>query len=302
VLIFYPAETYNIDDLAAFNQLSALSGFRFLLFRRLDSATVRELVAELNRYRPRLLLAFPSPLNLIAHTIRSQALPLGHQPELINVGGETFLDCQRRNIKRVFTASRIEDSYGSVELGEIAHESPRGLELFSDLAYVETRPDPSGQSEMIVTRLDLLDFPFIRYQMRDLARLEDDGLVLSGMEGKDSSFVHGPSGQRLHPSFFNRMVNAVNERFADPPVLEVKIVESSPGQWEVRLLTQAGTNRAAVEAAVHDHLHREIGASAPVRFVEHFNHDYRLKYRVIERSSDREYAGGVLGRQGKMTA
>jgi phenylacetate-coenzyme A ligase PaaK-like adenylate-forming protein len=308
VLIFYPAQTYNIDDLAAYNKLSALTGLRFLLFRQLDLPTVERLVGELNSYQPRLLLIFPSPLNLIAHTIRKQRLPLKHIPELINVSGETFLDCQRRNIERVFCGSRLEDSYGSVELGEIAHERAGGLEVFSDLAYVETRPQAGG-SELIVTRLDLVDFPFIRYQMRDLARLQHsyDPRVcprLVDMEGKDSNFVHGPAGQRLYPSFFNRLANAINQRFAEPPVVEIKVVENAHARWEIRLMTEAGADRPAIERAVAEHLRVELGegVDASVRFVETFNHDYRLKYRVIERRGDTEYAGGIVGDEVKMNA
>jgi phenylacetate-coenzyme A ligase PaaK-like adenylate-forming protein len=297
-LIFYPAQTYNIDDLAAFNRLSALTGIQFLLFRRLDSSTVARLVDTLNRFRPRLLLAFPSPLNRVAHLIRSDKLPLRHQPELINTGGETFLDCQRKNIARVFRKSRVQDSYGSVELGQIAHEGVRGLELFSDLAYVEQGRD----SELIVTRLDLIDFPFIRYQMRDVAQL-GDGVMLN-LEGKDTSFVSAPSGQRLRPSFFNRMVNAVNARFPDSPVIEVKVIERSLSQWEVRLVTLEGANRREIERAVQDHLKKEIGdeAQALVRFVDEIEHDYRLKYRVVERQGDTEDAGGIIGNQEKIRA
>ena len=103
-----------------------------------------------------MLLIFPSPLNLVAHTIRKYDLPLQHHPELLNVSGETFFDCQKKNIQDVFKRSIVEDSYGSVELGEIAHETRNGLEVFANVAYVETAPNENGKPEMIITRLGLL--------------------------------------------------------------------------------------------------------------------------------------------------
>jgi hypothetical protein len=37
-----------------------------------------------------------------------------------------------------------------------------------------------------------------------------------------------------------------------------------------------------------------------VRFVDFIDHDYRKKYRVIERLGDVEYAGGIVGNERKL--
>jgi hypothetical protein len=37
-----------------------------------------------------------------------------------------------------------------------------------------------------------------------------------------------------------------------------------------------------------------------IRFVEFIDHDYRRKYRVIERIGDIEFAGGMVGDQRKL--
>ena len=99
MMIFYPRNTYNIDDMVKFNGFSWITGFRYHLFDHINEQTVRGLVDDINRYKPKLLLVFPSPMNMIAHTIRRFNLPLKHHPPLINVSGETFFDCQRTNIE-----------------------------------------------------------------------------------------------------------------------------------------------------------------------------------------------------------
>ena len=38
-----------------------------------------------------------------------------------------------------------------------------------------------------------------------------------------------------------------------------------------------------------------------IRFVDFIDHDYRRKYRVIERIGDIEFAGGMVGDQRKRT-
>ncbi len=310
ILVFYPRNTYNIDDMVKFNRFSRFTGFRYHLFDHIDEATVRDLVDDLNRYRPKLLLVFPSPMNMIAHTIRQLQLPLQHQPPLINVSGETFFDCQRRNIESVFDRSRIEDSYGSVELGEIAHETAGGLEVFANVAYVETEANDAGQPEMVITRLHCSDFPFIRYKMKDIAEVEfqtdGDGnqrYVITRIEGKDSNYILSDKAQRFYPSFFNQLVNRLNQSF-DDSIIEIKVYERAQREMEVQLIIADASLKRQIAQATQCALREQLSNKMQynVRFVDFIDHDYRRKYRVIERIGDIEFAGGMVGDDRKRTA
>jgi phenylacetate-CoA ligase len=308
MMIFYPRNTYNIDDMVKLNRFGWLTGLNYHLFDRVDEHVVRELVAAINRFQPKLLLVFPSPMNMVAHTIRRLNLRLEHHPPLINVSGETFFDCQRANIASVFTKSKIENSYGSVELGEIAHEvaaheKHSGLEVFANVAYVETRPNDAGQHEMIVTRLHLTDFPFIRYAMKDIADVawvkDSHGrqkCLLTKIEGKDSNFIIAADGRRLYPSFFNRFVNELNARHNDG-VIEINVKERDAQHLSVQLIVRDPALGATIGAAAEQELIRHFGQtmSYDVRCVDFIDHDYRRKYRVIQRSGDIEFAGGMVG-------
>ncbi len=307
ILVFYPRNTYNIDEMSRFNKYSWLSGFRIVLFDRIDEPTIRELVDELNTYRPKMFLVFPSPMNMIADAIRKHDMPLGHQPELINTSGETFFDCQRKNIQSVFTESKIEDSYGSVELGEIAHQTDDGLEIFSNVAYVENRETEDGVNEMIITRLDLDVFPFIRYQMKDLAEVEfrdrngKQSYVMRDIEGKDTNFILSHNSERLYPSFFNRFVSELNEQ-VDNEIVEIKVYERGRQELEVQFITRNDNRQDDIQQAALSLLRERIGSEMnyEIRFVDFIDHDYRKKYRVIERQGDVEYAGGIVGNDDKL--
>ena len=303
ILVFYPRNTYNIDDMVKFNPYSKLIGFRYHLFDKIDEQTVRGLVEDINRYKPKLLLVFPSPLNMIAHTITKCGLELKHHPALINVSGETFFDCQRRNIESVFTKSRIEDSYGSVELGELAHETDNGLEIFANVAYVETAPNEAGQPEMIITRLKLDDFPFIRYKMKDIADVEfrqyPDGTekyVITKIEGKDSNFIMSDRGERFYPSFFNDFVNELNA-LVDDTIIEIKVYERGQKELEIQYIVRDSNHKEQIETQTRRMLSDKMSRQMEyqIRFVDFIDHDYRRKYRVIERIGDIEFAGGVVG-------
>lgn len=310
MLVFYPKNTYNIDDMVKFNPYSKLVGFKYHLFDKIDEETVRGLVHDINTYKPKLLLVFPSPMNMIAHTIRKCGLELKHHPELINVSGETFFDCQRRNIESVFTRSKVEDSYGSVELGELAHETKDGLEIFANVAYVETAPNDAGQPEMIITRLKLKDFPFIRYKMKDIADVEfkryPDGTekyLISKIEGKDSNFIMSDRGERFYPSFFNQFVNDLNSK-VDNSILEIKVYERGQKELEIQYIlndaSQEDLVREETARLLRDRMSDQMAYE--IRFVDFIDHDYRRKYRVIERIGDIEFAGGMVGDAAKSTA
>jgi phenylacetate-coenzyme A ligase PaaK-like adenylate-forming protein len=303
MMIFYPKNTYNIDDMVKFNRFSWLTGFKYHLFDKIDESTVRSLVDDLNQFRPKLLLVFPSPLNMIAHTIRRFNLPLQHHPELINTSGETFFNCQRRNVGEVFSRSKIEDSYGSVELGEIAHQAEHGLEIFANVAYVETEPNNEGQPEMVITRLELTDFPFIRYRMRDVAEIDfvtaangEERFVISKIEGKDTNYIMSDTGERFYPSFFNQFVDDLNKK-VDNAILEIKVYERNQTHLEVQFIVLDPTYHAQVEGAALELLKERLSPTMEfsVRFVDFIDHDYRRKYRVIERIGDVEFAGGIVG-------
>ncbi len=307
MLVFYPKNTYNIDDMVKFNPYSKWLGFRYHLFDKIDEQTVRGLVDDINTYKPKLLLVFPSPMNMIAHTIRKFNLELKHHPELVNVSGETFFDCQRKHIESVFTRSKVEDSYGSVELGELAHETDSGLEIFANVAYVETAPNEAGQPEMIITRLQLTDFPFIRYKMKDIADVEfrqyPDGTekyVITKIEGKDSNFIMSDRGERFYPSFFNNFVNEMNA-IVDDAIIEIKVYERGQKELEIQYILADSNAAAKVEAETRRLLAEKMSDQMDyqIRFVDFIDHDYRRKYRVIERIGDIEFAGGMVGDNSK---
>jgi phenylacetate-coenzyme A ligase PaaK-like adenylate-forming protein len=281
MMIFYPKNTYNIDDMVKFNRFSWLTGFKYHLFDKIDEQVVRGLVDDLNQFKPKLLLVFPSPLNMIAHTIRRFDLPLRHHPELINVSGETFFDCQRRNVQSVFTNSKVEDSYGSVELGEIAHETDGGLEIFANVAYVETEPNADGQPEMVITRLKLSDFPFIRYRMRDVAEVHfqtdaagQERFVITKIDGKDTNHIVADTGQRFYPSFFNQFVNDLNQQ-VQHTILEVKVYERNQTQLEVQFIVRDQAAQNEVERAALQMLRARLSPTMDyqVRFVDFIDHD-----------------------------
>lgn len=295
-LIFYPAGTYNIDDLQVFNNFSWLFGFKLLLFNVIDEKTTRILVEEMTSFQPKLLMTFPSPLNLVSQLMKRHQIKLSYVPPLINVSGETFLDCQRENINSVFTDTTVSDSYGSVEFGEIAHETEEGFEIFSDIAYVETVAHNSGQEELVVTMLGLKEYPFIRYRIGDIAQVTTikEKQFLTAIEGKSENCLRRKDNAFLYPSALNQLVNELNQQF-NGTIVEVKLIKRGENDIELKFITFDDEPDDTLAEVAKDKLQKLVGTvDCSVKFVLSMEHDYRRKYRVIEEEGAEEYVGGVL--------
>ena len=175
------------------------------------------------------------------------------------------------------------------------------------MAYVETEPNEAGQPEMIVTRLGLSDFPFIRYKMKDIADVElvtdangQQRYVITKIEGKDSNFILSDRGERFYPSYFNRLVNRLNEQVGDS-IREIKVIERAQRELEIQLIVDKDSRREEIVDTTQRWLEETMSRQMQyhIRFVDFIDHDYRRKYRVIERIGDIEFAGGIVGDQNK---
>jgi hypothetical protein len=120
---------------------------------------------------------------------------------------------------------------------------------------------------------------------------------IAWIEGKNTTFLEFAGGRRIHASFFNRLVNEVNNGVGDA-IAEIKVYERGAQRLEVQLILRNPGAEDAIRDALQRRLHEQLGpgVDGAIRFVDAIDHDYRRKYRPIERNIDTEWAGGVMGR------
>ena len=150
----------------------------------------RELVAELNRFRPAILAAYPSVLAILAGERRAGRLAI--EPALAWSAGEYLAPPTRGSIEQAFGCPVINE-YGSSECLSIAHECSRGaLHVNADwviLEGIDARGEPTPPGEIshttLVTNLANWLQPVIRYDLADritrLAQPCECGSVLPGI-------------------------------------------------------------------------------------------------------------------------
>ena len=185
---------------------------RRLLNQRLFSAfdlTAERLdryIAELRRFRPRLIYGYPTVIHRVALRMKERGVWPRGWPRLVATTAEMLLDHQRAAIGDAFGCP-VANEYGSRDAGLVATECPHGrLHLAAEHTIVEVdAPDADGIGDLLVTNLDGYGMPLLRYRVGDRGWLDQEGCdcglplpVLGGVAGRSNDFLVGRDGKLVH--------------------------------------------------------------------------------------------------------
>jgi putative adenylate-forming enzyme len=138
---------------------------------------IAELVHQLNNFQPRILVAFPSIVVVLA--AEQSAGRLRIRPDLIFTAAEVLPDRTRRQVESAW-GKCLFDQYSATECGGLAAECEQhaGLHLFEDRVICEvvdadTRPVTAGVygDRLLLTVLGSRRLPLIRYELDDSVRV-----------------------------------------------------------------------------------------------------------------------------------
>ena len=130
----------------------------------------------LNKFKPEIVYAYPTPLTLFCEYLRACGRPY-HRPESVICTAEPLLPDQRETIEQVLGCQAFEH-YGTRDFGMVGGEceAHHGMHLHPAAVYVEFIPiegaEVEGLSEILVTDLSNFGMPLIRYRINDCAILD----------------------------------------------------------------------------------------------------------------------------------
>lgn len=234
-----------------------------LTFDQLEKAT-----HYLLEKRPQLCMGLPSAIAQLARHVRAHhpGAPAQLVP-FVKLGGEQVYPFQRDEIARHFGA-RVFESYGSTEMGPIAHECPAGSRhIMADHVYLEIfngdQPAAPGElGDIVVTSLFNRAMPLVRCRIGDRGRLSAErcpcGLphpILGELVGRAADMLMSADGQLIHGSELGRRLQLFLSQAPLGTVAQVLFQQVDPRHWKVLVESAQGFDEplaAQLRAIVHE--------------------------------------------------
>lgn len=248
-------------------------------------SSAEQLIDQLNKIRPSVLYGCTTPLRLMALHAQKSGQKI-HRPNAVISTAETLDKATRTLLKETFGAS-VYDLYGLTEMGLVAWQCPAqdGYHLSEDTTVIEFEHDEHYQSDrLIMTNLELMAMPLIRYQTGDLAKV----MVGDCSCGRQSQRVERIEG---------RMVDCI--RLSDNSVISpyrltlaleniagigrYQILQDAIDRFTVRI-ENSGKESSNIERSVKNALQAVLGTSAQyvVKFEDSLTPPAGKKFRVIQ--------------------
>jgi phenylacetate-CoA ligase len=284
-----PIDINRADSLRGFLH-SAISREKMLSAYSMDEQSLNSYLKFCLRFKPKLLIGYPSALSVFAAYLESQGARI---PSLVAIScsAETLYEHDRDYLAKIFEAP-VFNRYGCREVGDIANEVPDadGLIVNSDRLFVEILNDkdepcaPGEQGEVVVTDLENYGMPLIRYRMGDLARWSPGSTrgrdkypfpMLESVDGRTLDVIESPNGNRIGGTYWTILLRN------RPGIKTFQVIQDAPDA--IRILF-TGEAKAKPD---FDYYRREIaercGAEFKVDFVEtdRFEQPPGTKFRLI---------------------
>lgn len=250
---------------------------------------------SLNRFRPRVVYAYPTPLALFCEYLRASGKPF-HRPVSTICTAEPLLEHQRRVIEEVF-AQRVFEHYGSREFAMIAGECEQhqGMHLNPAAAYVEFVPvqgaEVEGLHEILVTDLLNYGMPLIRYRINDCALLGQEQCscgrgypLIHRITGRTADVFCLANGNRIPGISLHRVITE-----ECPGLRKIQIIQETLEAFRVRFVPSKTFSEGDV-ATLKGRLGQRFGESV------HWTFD-RVQDIERERSGKTRFCISRVGRE-----
>lgn len=270
----------------------------FLSSYHLTEESLPKYLAALDQYRPRVLRAYASSLNILCDVLRNAGSERRPQFDLILLGSENVYPWQLSKFRHMFPGSRIVSWYGSAEKVILAPWCEETMSYHAWPFYGLTevlrsdgrRAEIGEQGELVGTSFWHLVTPFIRYRTADFATTGEHACrrcgrafpLLTDVVGRAHEFIESGAGRyismtaiNMHDDVFDsiRQFQFVQE---ERGVVTFKYVPRSVG---------ADLNR------IHAGLARKLGNDVKIRFdrVDEIQPTRSGKHRFLDQRLDIKY-------------
>lgn len=182
-------------------------------------------VDAIERTRPVVLESYVDAAELLAEFINVSNRRLKHTPRGVVVSAGTLFSDWREDMERAFGCP-IYNRYGCREAGDIACSRGAGPLYVNPFTHIVEVVDADGRrlahgtGRILVTVLNNLSMPLIRYDIGDYATIDspeslypvDGWQQLESVDGRHMSMLQGPDGSCFSPELFVHAVGVVHNK------------------------------------------------------------------------------------------
>ncbi len=203
----------NMESIKQWNKLS--SQIKQLLYNKKNIASplinnpekILPVVREIIKFSPQIIDGYTNSIYELANYLKDNGLKI-HNLKMVFTTGENLEKFQKNMIEEIFAP--VSDLYGCGEINGIACR-PIGEDkyyIFDPHVFVETLTDEnSGLKEILITDLDNLYMPFIRYKVGDMIDSIKPGSrennypfsYFTSIYGRTADHIVLPDGKKLFP-------------------------------------------------------------------------------------------------------
>ena len=247
-------------------------------------------IAGLSRMEPVLLKGYLSSLLFLAGYMNETDVRLSFPLKAVSSTTETLSARDREMLTATFRAP-VFDQYGCGEASGIAYECNQhnGMHITQEHVIVEILDDnenPSAESgNVVITNLDNLIMPFIRYANGDVATLAK-GICSCGVtaprllavEGRASDTITLKSGAKVHGVFFTDIL--YEKGILTDKIRRFQVFQKRPGEIEFRIESPVRTDNLT-DSVLQEVLNRYFTKVEINRF-EMLENEPNGKFRYIK--------------------
>jgi phenylacetate-CoA ligase len=244
------------------------------------------LMAEIEEFRPHFLYGCLTSLRQVALLARDRQRPVGSLKAVISTA--EGLDAPSRRLLEGAFGAPVWDAYGLTEVGMIAWQcaARQGYHVAEDAVILELVLTKDGEpTPMVVTNLELMSMPFIRFETGDLASPAGADTCPCGrwlrriarIEGRAVDCIRLASGALLSPYRFTLALEAV------AGIRRYQLIQHDISRFVLRIEADPGAQGDLGEAACAI-IRGLVGADAEVEIVAEATLDPPpgRKFRVVE--------------------
>ena len=251
----------------------AVMGRRVLSCFEMNRDNLGEFVAEIDRYRPAVIVGYTGALETIAGRIASHG-GAKWAPQSVITAAEMLSTHQRELLQASFRAP-VFHTYGCREFMLIGAECAehRGYHASADHLVIEVADDAGrtvhdGPGSVVITDLHNYGMPLVRYANGDLIRANSSGSrcpcgrglpLIGAVEGRRLDMLTTPDGRFIPGEFFPHLLKDV------PSIEAFQVRQTRPDQLVV-LIVKSNDITPAIWAYLRTAMDKVVGRDMTVEF------------------------------------